>query len=86
MRMSGCPNGCSRPFAAEIAFVGTALGHYNLHIGGDRYGLRLNKLYKESLNESQILSELDGMFNEFRQSRKEGETFGDFAYTRYVNA
>lgn len=86
LRMSGCPNGCSRPFAAEIGFVGTALGHYNLHLGGDRFGLRLNKQYKESLNESQILAELDSIFGEFKQHRKEGETFGDFAYTRYVNA
>jgi sulfite reductase (NADPH) hemoprotein beta-component len=86
LRMSGCPNGCSRPFAAEIAFVGTALGHYNMHLGGDRYGLRLNKLYKESLNEGQILAELDGLFNEFKQYRKEGQTFGDFTHSKYFNA
>jgi sulfite reductase (NADPH) hemoprotein beta-component len=86
IRMSGCPNGCSRPFAAEIAFVGTSMGHYNMHIGGDRFGLRLNKLYKESLNETQILAELDDMFGNFKQNRKEGETFGDFTYSRYFSA
>ena len=83
LRMSGCPNGCSRPFAAEIGFVGTAMGRYNLHIGGDRFGLRLNKLYKESLNEEQILAELDILFSEFKQLRYEGETFGDFTHRKY---
>jgi sulfite reductase (NADPH) hemoprotein beta-component len=82
LRMSGCPNGCSRPFAAEIAFVGTSLGHYNMHLGGDRFGLRLNKLYKESLDESQILSELDTWFSDFKNERNEGETFGDFSYRK----
>ncbi len=86
IRMSGCPNGCSRPFAAEIGLVGTALGRYNLHIGGDRFGLRLNKLYKESLNEEQILFELDRLFSAFKQQRKEGETFGDFTYSVYIRA
>jgi len=85
LRMSGCPNGCSRPFPAEIGFVGTALGRYNLHIGGDRFGMRLNKLYKESLAEEQILSELDTLFNDFKQQRKDGETFGDFTYRTYFN-
>jgi sulfite reductase (NADPH) hemoprotein beta-component len=56
MRMTGCPNGCSRPFASEIGFVGTAVGKYNLQIGGDRMGERLNKLYKESLNEDELLA------------------------------
>src|SRR5215207_3677438 len=49
VRMTGCPNGCARPFAAEIGFVGTALGKYNMHLSGDKYGLRLNTKYKESL-------------------------------------
>ncbi len=78
VRMSGCPNGCSRPSAAEIAFVGTALGKYNLHIGGDRFGLRLNKLYKESLNEEQLLTELNSLFEEFSKQRQPGEMIGDF--------
>ena len=85
LRMSGCPNGCSRPFAAELGFVGTALGKYNMHIGGDRFGMRLNKLYKESLDEEQILSELDFLFNEFKQQREAEETFGDFTHRTYCN-
>ncbi|MBL7697965.1 MAG: NADPH-dependent assimilatory sulfite reductase hemoprotein subunit [Chitinophagaceae bacterium] len=85
MRMTGCPNGCSRPYAAEIGFVGTALGRYNLHIGGDRVGTRLNKIYKESLDEQSILSELDYLFAAFASERKEGEPFGDFANRKYFN-
>lgn len=79
IRMTGCPNGCARPYAAEIAFIGTAYGYYNLQIGGDRTGTRLNKLYKESLNEENIIEELDGLFKTYSENRNAGETFGDFA-------
>jgi sulfite reductase (NADPH) hemoprotein beta-component len=85
MRMTGCPNGCARPYAAEIGFVGTALGRYNLHIGGDRLGLRLNRIYKESLDEPAILSELENLFATFAKERNEGETFGDFTNRKYFN-
>lgn len=86
MRMTGCPNGCSRPFAAEIGFVGTAIGKYNLQIGGDRIGERLNKIYKESLNEDELLTELDYLFATFKTERLEGETFGDFAHKKWMNS
>jgi sulfite reductase (NADPH) hemoprotein beta-component len=79
IRMTGCPNGCARPYVAEIGLVGTAYGHYNLHLGGDRQGERLNKLYKRELNEAAILLELDGWFGRFRSERKREESFGDFA-------
>ena len=82
--MTGCPNGCARPFAAEVGFVGTAYGKYNLQIGGDRLGLRLNKIYKESLDENAILTELDLLFGAYRQERKEDETFGDFTHRKYI--
>ena len=80
MRMTGCPNGCARPFAAEIGFVGTALGKYNLHISGDKMGLRLNTKYKESLGEDEILSELETLFADYKKNRKKGEGFGDFTH------
>lgn len=80
IRMTGCPNGCGRSTNSEIGFIGTSLGHYNLHIGGDHLGLRLNSKYKDSLNEEEILKELDFLFSEFREKRKEGETFGDFSH------
>jgi len=79
-RMTGCPNGCGRSPAAEIGFIGTAMGRYNLHLGGDHEGYRLNKIYKESLDESEILSELDGLFADFKKNRNKKESFGDFTY------
>lgn len=78
MRMTGCPNGCARSYVAEIGFVGTAYGRYNLHLGGDHYGLRLNKIYKENIDESAILQELDTLFEAFKKERNAGERFGDF--------
>ncbi len=79
MRMTGCPNGCARPYVAEIGFVGTATGKYNLHLGGDRQGERLNKIYRESLDESQILHTLDKLFHIYSKEKMVDETFGDFA-------
>ncbi len=82
IRMTGCPNGCARPSAAEIAFVGTAAGHYNLHIGGDHQGQRLNKIYKEALDEPAILTTLNGLFGVYKNERVKGERFGDFVMRR----
>lgn len=79
IRMTGCPNGCARSYIAEIGFIGTAAGKYNLQLGGDHAGMRLNKVYKESLDESAILLELDQLFARFAKDRNPGETFGDFA-------
>lgn len=78
IRMTGCPNGCARSYIAEIGFVGTGIGKYNLHLGGDNEGLRLNKIYKESLGENAILSELDGLFASFKSERAGNEKFGDY--------
>jgi sulfite reductase (NADPH) hemoprotein beta-component len=79
-RMTGCPNGCARPYAAEIGFIGTAAGQYNLHLGGDREGTRLNRKYREHLNEDGLLSELDHLFGSYSTSKLAGETFGDFTH------
>ncbi len=84
IRMTGCPNGCARSYAAEIGFVGTHPGKYNLHLGGDNQGERLNKIYKESLNESQILEELDSLFSNYSKERLNGETFGDFSLRKVL--
>jgi sulfite reductase (NADPH) hemoprotein beta-component len=80
IRMTGCPNGCGRPYAAEIGFVGTALGRYNLYLGGDHEGTRLNRLFKEGLDEPAILKELDTLFWLYKKERITGERFGDFAF------
>ncbi len=78
IRMTGCPNGCARSYIAEVGFVGTAYGKYNMHLGGDYEGTRLNKIYKESLDEPSILSELDMLFGKFKNERVGSEGFGDF--------
>ncbi len=78
IRMTGCPNGCGRSTLAEIGFIGTAYGRYNLQLGGDRLGERLNATYKDSVDEETILKELDSLFGYYRTERVAGETFGDF--------
>jgi sulfite reductase (NADPH) hemoprotein beta-component len=79
-RISGCPNGCSRPYLAEIALVGKAPGRYNLHLGGDRMGLRLNQLYRENLDERGFLDALSPLFAAWAGERRTGEAFGDFLH------
>ncbi|CAK7892609.1 sulfite reductase [NADPH] subunit beta [[Candida] anglica] len=78
MRMTGCPNGCARPWVAEVALVGKALGAYNLMLGGGHHGERLNKIYRYSIKEDEILSILKPLFKSWSLERNEGEPFGDF--------
>jgi sulfite reductase (NADPH) hemoprotein beta-component len=80
LRITGCPNGCARPYLAEIALVGKAPGRYNLHLGGDGLGQRLNVLYRENVDEATILSILDEAFARFAAEREHEERFGDFAW------
>jgi sulfite reductase (NADPH) hemoprotein beta-component len=82
--MTGCPNGCGRSAAAEIGFIGTAPGKYNLHLGGDNEGQRLNKIYKENLEEAAILTELDSLFATFKKEKNSKERFGDFAIRKQL--
>ena len=78
IRMTGCPNGCGRPYLAEIGFVGKSEGHYNLYLGGNFNGTRLNTLYKETLTEDEILAELSPIVADYAANRTSGEKFGDF--------
>jgi sulfite reductase (NADPH) hemoprotein beta-component len=78
IRMTGCPNGCARPALAEIAFIGKAVGKYNMYLGGGFSGNRLNKLYRENIGEAEILEELRPILNRYAKEREEGEHFGDF--------
>lgn len=78
MRMTGCPNGCARPWVAEVALVGKALGAYNLMLGGGHHGQRLNKIYRYSIKEDEILDILKPLFKKWSLERHEGEPFGDF--------
>jgi sulfite reductase (NADPH) hemoprotein beta-component len=78
VRMSGCPNGCSRPYLGEIALVGKSPGKYNLYIGASASGDRLNALYRESVDEAAILAVLRPLFIRYAAERHVGESFGDF--------
>ncbi|KAK9752819.1 Sulfite reductase [NADPH] subunit beta [Basidiobolus ranarum] len=87
IRMTGCPNGCARPYVAEIAFVGKAPGTYNLYLGGGHAGQRLNKLYKESIQEEEIIQELTPLIKHYALEREDGEKFGDFVIRKkYIKA
>lgn len=78
MRMTGCPNGCARPWLAEIALVGKSYGFYNLMLGGSYIGSRVNKLYKSNASEEDVLAILVPMFARWANERLDGEHFGDF--------
>ena len=78
IRMSGCPNGCSRPYVAEIALTGRAPGKYNLYLGGGFHGERLNRLVAENIGEERILATLSDLFAAYARERAPGEPFGDF--------
>lgn len=78
IRMTGCPNGCGRPFLSEIAFVGRAPGKYNLYLGGGHAGDRLNKLYREAVTREEAIALLDPIIRDYAAHREDGETFGDF--------
>ncbi|MBK6284541.1 MAG: assimilatory sulfite reductase (NADPH) hemoprotein subunit [Draconibacterium sp.] len=78
IRMTGCPNGCGRPYLAEIGLIGKSPGYYNLYLGGSFEGTRLNNLYRETIQEEEILKELHTVIKDFAENRLENEHFGDF--------
>lgn len=87
IRMTGCPNGCGRPYLGEIGFVGKAPGKYNLYLGAGFAGERLNKMYRENIDEETILAELKPILEAYAKEREDGERFGDFTIRKgYVKA
>ena len=78
VRMTGCPNGCARPYLGEIGFVGKAPGKYNLYLGAGFRGERLNRLYRENIGEAQILAELEPLIAAYARERDGAEPFGDW--------
>lgn len=78
LRLSGCPNGCSRPYLGEIALVGRGPGRYDLRLGADFRGERLNRPYRENVDEAAILDALAPLFAAYAVDRHRGEHFGDF--------
>ena len=80
IRMTGCPNGCSRPFMAEIGFVGKAPNKYQIYLGGNEGSTRLNQLYKDSVKGDDLIRELKPLVARFVGERNPGERFGDFCH------
>lgn len=78
IRMTGCPNGCARPYLAEIGLVGTGPGRYNLYLGGAFDGTRLSKLYRRDLGHAEIVAALKPLFAGYAADRQKGERFSDF--------
>ncbi|MFX3632849.1 MAG: assimilatory sulfite reductase (NADPH) hemoprotein subunit [Candidatus Pristimantibacillus sp.] len=87
IRMTGCPNGCARPALGEISFIGKSPGKYNMYMGASFVGDRLNKIYKESIDEKEILETLEPILHRYAKEREKDEHFGDFVIrTGYVKA
>ena len=78
IRMTGCPNGCARPYLAEIGLVGTGPGSYNLYLGGAFDGSRLSKLYRKQIGHDEIVAALSPLFRAYAEDRRWGERFSDF--------
>ncbi len=78
LRVTGCPNGCGRAMLAEIGLVGKAPGRYNLHIGGNRIGTRIPRMFRENINEEEILASIDELVGRWAKEREADEGFGDF--------
>ncbi|HIF9252262.1 sulfite reductase subunit beta [Photobacterium damselae] len=78
LRVTGCPNGCGRAMLAEIGLVGKAPGRYNLHLGGNRSGTRVPKMYRENITVAEILTEIDQLVSRWAKEREAQEGFGDF--------
>ena len=85
-RMTGCPNGCARPYNSDIGLVGKTLGKYTILIGGRRLGDRLNWIYKDLVPAAEVVATLIPLFRYFKQDHKKGETFGDFCERKGLDA
>ncbi|HDU8642231.1 TPA: assimilatory sulfite reductase (NADPH) hemoprotein subunit [Morganella morganii subsp. morganii] len=78
LRVTGCPNGCGRAMLSEVGLVGKAPDRYNLHLGGNRTGTRIPRMYRENISSAAILSVLEELIGRWSQERADGEDFGDY--------
>jgi len=85
-RMTGCPNGCVRPYNADIGLVGKSVGKYTVYLGGRTQGDRLGFIYKDSVPTDEIVPTLVRTFRHFRDTRQRGESFGDFCHRQGVDS
>jgi sulfite reductase (NADPH) hemoprotein beta-component len=79
IRMTGCPNGCARPYLAEIGFVGRGPGRYQVYLGGNQASTRMNRLYRDNVKDPELVNELRPLLARFAQERVGAERFGDWA-------
>ncbi len=80
MRMTGCPNGCARPYNSDIGLVGKTAGKYTVFLGGRVMGDRLNFIYKDLVPEAEVIPALVQVFRYFKEAREADESFGDFCH------
>jgi sulfite reductase (NADPH) hemoprotein beta-component len=80
LRITGCPNGCARPYLAEIGLIGRAPGRYTLRLGADAVGSRLNVVYRDNIDENAMLTALDELIARYAAERNKDERFGDFLW------
>jgi sulfite reductase (ferredoxin) len=80
IRMTGCPNGCARPYMGDIGIVGRSAGLYDVFIGGDWENTRLNQLYRQAVKVADLRETVRGLLEVWKAQRREGERFGDFFY------
>jgi sulfite reductase (ferredoxin) len=78
IRMTGCPNGCARPYMSEVGIVGVSAGRYAVYLGGSTHSTRLNRLYREQVQADELVPLLGGLFAAFGREREAGESFGDY--------
>jgi sulfite reductase (ferredoxin) len=78
--MTGCPNSCARPETAELAFVGRMPGFYNIYVGANRAGTRMNNLLLERIAMDKLSSHAKQLFSIYKEKRQKGEAFGDFCH------
>jgi sulfite reductase (ferredoxin) len=86
VRMTGCPNGCARPYVADVAFVGRSMDQYLVLVGGQSNGTRLNTNYKDLVHRNELVREVTALFDHFKQERSGRESFGDFCHRLGVDA
>jgi sulfite reductase (ferredoxin) len=84
--MTGCPNGCARPYLGDVGFVGTTLGKYDVYLGGDFLGTRLNSLFAHNVPLADLPSLLQGPLAAFAVERAPGEGFGDWCHRAGLEA
>jgi len=80
VRMTGCPNGCARPYTADLAFVGRSLNKYGVFVGGSMLGTRLGTLYADLVPRDRLVAAVRPLFERYRHERLDNERFGDFVH------